>query len=123
MVVVVQVLLFIRRPSISGVLLLQDAKAAVRRGCSLANDLVDRVNDAKGRIDSARAQMQHQHRQQGRCDEKGGEEEREQEERVRLVLLAQLKRRKREYRGLFEKLAEAKADLRNLQHNKRKVIN
>lgn len=118
------VVIFTRHLSVYlGVLLLKDAKAAVRRGCSLANDLAGRVNDAKGRIDSARAQLQHQERQQQRRrpDEQRREEEREEEESVKRVLLSQLKRRKRDYRRLFEKLAEAKADVRNLQQNKHKV--
>lgn len=124
MVVIEQVLLlFIRHLSISVFLLLQDVKAALRRACSLANDLAGRVNDAKGRIDSARAQLQHQQKQQqGRCEDKRGEGEKQEEESVKRVLLAQLKRQKREYRVLFEKLAEAKVDLQHLQQDKRKVI-
>ncbi|CAM9384061.1 unnamed protein product, partial [Pylaiella littoralis] len=102
---------------------LQDVKAALRRACSLANDLAGRVNDAKGRIDSARAQLQHQQKQQqGRCEDKRGEGEKQEEESVKRVLLAQLKRQKREYRVLFEKLAEAKVDLQHLQQDKRKAL-
>lgn len=102
---------------------LQEAKAAVRQGCALANELARRVNDAKGRIDSTLAQLQHQEEQQQGRDEHRGDEAGEKEESVKRVLLAQLKRRKREYRDVFEKLAEAKAKLRNSKQDKQKVIN
>lgn len=107
---------------------LQDAKAAVKGGRSLANDLAGRVNKAKSRIDSARAQLQQQ-QEQGMEEEQrvgsereGEEDEGAEEANVRRVLLAQLKRRKREYRRLFTLLAEAKADLRDLQHSKQQVL-
>lgn len=107
----------------------QDTKAALKRARSLANDLASRVNEAKGRIDSAMAQLQHQQeQQQGRERERnegvaGEQEEKEEEEEanVKRVLLAQLKRRKREYRRLFALLAKAKADLHDLQQSKQQV--
>ena len=87
------------------------------------------MNEAKGRIDSAEVQLQHQQgQQQGReegAEEVEGEgkeeEEAEEEANVTRVLLAQLKRRKREYRRLFASLAETKADLRVLQKCKQQV--
>ena len=88
------------------------------------------MNEAKGRIDSAEVQLQHQQgQQQGREKEgaeevegEGKEEKAEGEEaNVTRVLLAQLKRRKREYRRLFASLAETKADLRVLQKCKQQV--
>lgn len=107
---------------------LQDAKAAVRRARSLVSDLAGRVNKAKSRIDSSRAQLQQQQRERGGEEEQGviepeggGEWDEGEEANVRRVLVAQLKRRKREYRRLFALLAEAKADLRGLQQNKQQV--
>ncbi|CAM9511567.1 unnamed protein product [Ectocarpus sp. 6 AP-2014] len=103
-----------------------DAKAAVQRVRSLASDLTGRVNDAKGRIDVARAQLrQHQQRKGSQGDGDECEEEKEREEHISsatLVLTAQLKSRKREYRVLFEKLAGAKAELRKLRQDKQKEL-
>lgn len=108
---------------------LRDAKAAVKRGRSLVNDLAGRVNKAKSRIDRAQAQLQQQEEQEGAEEEgvesegqgEGGEEDGE-EANVRRVLVAQLKRRKRDYRRLFALLAEARADLRATQQNKQQVL-
>ena len=112
---------------------LQDAKAAVKRGRSLVNDLAGRVNKAKSRIDSARVQLHQQEVEQEGADEQGvppggegegeggGGEDEGEEANVRRVLLEQLKRRKREYRRLFALLAEAKSDLRDLQQKKQQV--
>ncbi|CAB1100888.1 unnamed protein product [Ectocarpus sp. CCAP 1310/34] len=105
---------------------LQDAKAAVQRVRLRASDLTGRVNDAKGRIDVARAQLQqHQQRKGSQGDGEKCEEEKEREEHISsstLALMAQLKSRKREYRVLFEKLAGARAELRKLRQDKQKVI-
>ncbi|CAM9647115.1 unnamed protein product [Ectocarpus sp. 13 AM-2016] len=103
-----------------------DAKAAVQRVRLLASDLTGRVNDAKGRIDVARAQLQqHQQRKGSQGHREECEEEKEREEhisRATLTLMAQLKSRKREYRVLFEKLAGAKAELRKLRQDKQKEL-
>ncbi|CAN0467627.1 unnamed protein product [Ectocarpus sp. 12 AP-2014] len=103
-----------------------DAKAAVQRVRLLASDLTGRVNDAKRRIDVARAQLQrHQQRKGSQGHGEGCEEEKEREEhisRATLALMAQLKSRKKEYRVLFEKLAGAKAELRKLRQDKQKEL-
>ncbi|CAN0114009.1 unnamed protein product, partial [Ectocarpus sp. 4 AP-2014] len=103
-----------------------DAKAAVQRVRLLASDLTGRVNDAKGRIDVARAQLQqHQQRNGSQGDGEECEEEKEREEHISsatLALMAQLKSRKREYRVLFEKLAGVKAELRKLRKDKQKEL-